>query len=134
MNVLILAALTEATGNTTTARRLAGHIGRVHNVFLVNANDLSFPDLKTLVEREKIEVCIGLHALLAGPLLRALKLPYVLILGGTDLYQEMHALYKKQMSQAVMNAGEIIAFSEENLSQARQLWPGLPTRGVCLPQ
>lgn len=134
MILLIIAALTAASGNATTARRLASHLSRRHRVHLIDANQTSLAELKTLVEREQIEACLGLHALLSGPYLHALGLPYALILGGTDLYQQMHPLHQVQMARAVRSAKTIIAFSQQNLHQAGQRWEGISERSVCLPQ
>jgi hypothetical protein len=56
VNILVLAALTEATGNAVTARRIAGHLATRHRVVLADANDASAPSLRALVERESIDV------------------------------------------------------------------------------
>jgi glycosyltransferase involved in cell wall biosynthesis len=134
MNVLVLAALTEATGNCTTARRIAAQLSSVHQVFLVDANETTGPALRELVREKKIEVAIGVHALLAGGHLRTIGIPYTLVFGGTDLYEEPHELLRRQMTQAVAAATRLVAFSFENRAQAERLWPFARGRIQVVPQ
>ncbi len=134
MNVLVLAALTEATGNAVTARRIAGHLATEHHVVLVDSVDATTASVQEVVLREKIDVAIGVHALLAGPFLRGLSIPYALIFGGTDLYEPMHALQQKQMARAVAGATRLIAFSPENQARAEWMWPSVRGRVELLAQ
>jgi glycosyltransferase involved in cell wall biosynthesis len=134
MNVLVLAALTDATGNAVTARRLASQLEKSHRVILVDSISASLESLRELVSSEKIDAALGVHALLAGPFLRALGLPYVLVFGGTDLYEPMHELHQNQMARAVAAASALVAFSPENLARAEWMWPSAQGRVHCLPQ
>ena len=134
MNILILSALDESTGNATTARRIAAHLSAAHEVTVINVHETDLPSLKERVKELRIEAAIGLHALLAGPWLHALKIPYALIMGGTDLYQNLHELQVKLMVRSVLAASEVIAFGDENLQQAFSLWPEIKGRGRCIAQ
>ena len=134
MNVLVLAALTEATGNAVTARRIAAHLATRHRVTLADVNDATAASLRALVEQEKIEVALGVHALLAGPFLRKLGLPYALVLGGTDLYERMHGLQEAQMARAVAGAARLVGFSPENIARAEWMWPAHAARVERVPQ
>lgn len=134
MHLLVLAALTAATGNAVTARRIASQLQTAHQVTLVDANDTSVPELRALVAREKIDAALGVHALLAGPFLAPLKIPYALVFGGTDLYEQVHELQQAQMARAALNATQVIAFSPENRARAEWMWPALAGRVELLPQ
>lgn len=134
MNVLVLAALTEATGNAVTARRIADHLGTRHRVTLADANDASAGSLRAIVERDRIDVALGVHALLAGPFLRKLGLPYALVFGGTDLYEKVHDLQRSQMDRAVAGAARLVAFSPENIARAEWMWPSHASRVERIPQ
>ena len=134
MNVLVLAALTEATGNAVTAHRIAGAIGARHRVVLADSNDATARSLRELASAESIDVAIGVHALLAGPFLRTLGLPYALIFGGTDLYEPMHELQQAQMARAATGAARLVAFSPENVARAEWMWPTTRGRVELIPQ
>ena len=87
--LLILSSMTAATGNATTALRLAA-LAR-HHGWLVECTDvaaLAAPgDLAALVERLTISAVLGVHAYRAGRLLLGCPpaLPYAIVLGGTDV-------------------------------------------------
>jgi glycosyltransferase involved in cell wall biosynthesis len=134
VNVLVLAALTEATGNAVTARRIAAHLATAHHVVLVDVVGATTTSVKEIAERERIELAVGVHALLAGPFLRTLSVPYALIFGGTDLYEPMHALQQKQMARAVAGASRLVAFSPENQARAEWMWPSVRGRVELLAQ
>lgn len=134
MRILVLAALTEATGNAVTAQRIASQLELLHDVILADANQCTQVSLCSLVQTHGIEMAIGIHALLAGPFLKNLGIPYALVLGGTDLYEPSHPLHQNQMAQAVASASAVIAFSPENRARAEALWPGIHDRVRCLPQ
>jgi glycosyltransferase involved in cell wall biosynthesis len=134
MNVLVLAALTEATGNAVTAHRIADALATQHRVVLADSNDASARSLRELASAESIDVAIGVHALLAGPFLRALGVPYALIFGGTDLYEPMHELQQAQMARAATGAARLVAFSPENVARAEWMWPTTRGRVELVPQ
>ncbi len=140
VNILLLAALTDATGNAVTARRIAAHLAldaegkRAHEVTLLDSVGATSASVKAVAEATKADLAVGVHALLAGPFLRQLGLPYVLIFGGTDLYEPMHELQQKQMARAVAGAARLIAFSPENRARAEWMWPNIAGRVELLPQ
>ena len=133
-NVLVLAALTNATGNAVTAARIAQHLEGRYDVTLVDANTASARSLRDTVAAKNVRAAVGVHALLAGPFLRALDVPYALVFGGTDLYEETHELQSSQMSRAVARASSLLAFSPENRARAEWMWPSIAGRVRLLPQ
>jgi glycosyltransferase involved in cell wall biosynthesis len=130
MNAVVLAALTEATGNAVIGRRIADHLGAP----LVDTATLSPQAIRTFVRDARIDAVVALHALLAGPFARAAGVPYVLVFGGTDLYEPAHELHRAQMSRAVAGAARLAAFSAENAAQAGRLWPCAAGRVAVVPQ
>ncbi|MEZ4338328.1 MAG: acyltransferase domain-containing protein, partial [Sandaracinaceae bacterium] len=134
MNVLVLAALAKATGNAVTARRIASHLSPEHEVHLVDSLTTKPAELRALVEDRGVDVAIGLHALLGGPFLRGLGIPYALVFGGTDLYEPVHELQQKQMARAVAGAARLIGFSPENIARAEWMWPNVAGRVERIPQ
>jgi glycosyltransferase involved in cell wall biosynthesis len=139
MNVLVLAALTDATGNAVTARRIARLLEREHRVHLVDSVGATRKSVQEVIDREHVDLAIGVHALLAGPFLRTLTgargaLPYLLVFGGTDLYEPMDALSTTQMTRAVESAARLLAFSPENRARAEWMWPAVRGRVELLPQ
>jgi glycosyltransferase involved in cell wall biosynthesis len=133
-NVLVLAALTDATGNAVTATRIAKHLEGRYDVTLADANTSSARSLRDTVATKNVRAAVGVHALLAGPFLRALDVPYALVFGGTDLYEETHELQSSQMSRAVAHASSLLAFSPENRARAEWMWPAIAGRVRLLPQ
>src|SRR5687768_8291263 len=134
MKTLVLAALTEATGNCVTARRIAQHLAGEHDVLLVDASSASRGSLEALVQEKGIELAVGVHALLAGPFLARLRIPYALIFGGTDRCETTDELHRTQMAQAVAGATRLVAFSPENRARAEWMWPSCANRVTQLPQ
>lgn len=87
--LLILSSMTAATGNATTALRLAGLV-RQHGwqVECVDVGEVDGPDaLRRLADRLGVTAVLGVHAFRAGRLLLQSKhdLPYAIVLGGTDV-------------------------------------------------
>jgi glycosyltransferase involved in cell wall biosynthesis len=134
MNILVLAALTDATGNSVTAKRIAGLLSAEHNVTLVDTNGADAASIRARAEETQAHVAIGVHALLSGPFLRTAGIPYLLVFGGTDLYEPMHPLQEKQMARAVSGAARLLAFSPENRARAEWMWPDVRGRVELLPQ
>lgn len=133
-SVLVLADLTGATGNAVTARRLVRHLRGSHRVTLVDARNITLERLHAVVDAEWITVAIGVHALLAGPWLRALGVRHALVLGGTDPYEPMHDLHMAQMARAVASASALLAYSPANRERAESLWPAAAGRVRCFPK
>lgn len=135
MNVLVLACLTDGTGNAVTARRIATHLEGQHRVTLVDTCEIGgLAALRALAAREGVERVVAVHALLAGPFARRLGLPYVLVLGGTDLYEPAHELHRREMADAVAGAETVVAFGDANAARAGALWPSAPGKTVVIPQ
>jgi len=84
-HVLILSSLREFTGNSVTASRLAAAI-RARRTSLLDVADLAVADaLAAHVHAHRVTAVIGIHAYRAGRLLFGSRVPYVLVLGGTDV-------------------------------------------------
>lgn len=135
MNLLVLACLTEGTGNAVTARRIAGHLATAHRVTLLDTCAVHRrSDLEAVIRRDRIERVVAVHALLAGPFARRSGLPYVLVLGGTDLWEPAHALHEREMAAAVAGAEALVAFDAIGAARAEARWPSARGRVAVVPQ
>lgn len=133
MNVLVLGCLTPATGNATTAQRIAGHLAAAHDVTLLDSGSIAGPvELDAVVRSHRIDVAVGLHALLGGALLHDAGVPFGIVFGGTDLYEPMHRLLERQMTGAASAAAGGVAFSPANLARAEAAWPAMRGRVACI--
>lgn len=133
VNILVLADLTEATDDAATARRIATHLGRTHRVTLMDATGIDPSSFVGLVGEQRIEAVVGVDALVAGPYLRALGLPYALVLGGTALYARLQPLQERELARAVLGAKRLVALSAANVSRAEWKWPAARDRIECIP-
>ncbi len=134
INILFLSPLLEGAGNYTTAHRIYNEIKKSHNVILVDTYKTEIKDLELIIKQNDFDIAIGLHALHAGKLLINIKLPYALIMGGTDMYQHFGTENFEIMLKAIQMAKKVVAFSEENLIKTNKLCPGVLEKGVCIPQ
>ena len=85
MNVLALLHGPTASGSQTTIRRIASHLtASGHSV--VPLPDPGDPEQLSRLARERdVDVMIGTHAFLSGKHFLEVGLPYVIVLGGTDV-------------------------------------------------
>lgn len=132
IKVLILSSLQTSTGNATTAEKIANYLRKSHEVYLRNIHEETFSSLKKLIDDNQIEVGLGVHALLGGPFLQALKIPYVLILAGTDIYQQVHPLHEKQKKRVIEEASVVVTYNKRHLETARSLWPFIQEKSLAI--
>ena len=105
--VLLLTSLRECTGNAVTAARLAELIPAAHCSMLdINA----LPDAEALaqyVHEASIGLVLGIHAFRAGRLLVGSRVPFVIVLGGTDMNVMLDDERKRPvMLEALTQAGD----------------------------
>jgi len=133
MRIAIISELLEATGNATTARRIAETLVALgHKAVLCNSFALP-PDAD-------IDAVVAIHARKSRPateLAAARGLPYALVLGGTDINVDAHSeALLPTLCAAARGAAAVVAFSSQLLSEARKrLGPGAVShaRAVIAP-
>lgn len=132
MTLLALLNSPVASGGDTTIRRIADRLtASGYPVLLVpHAGELA-----RAAEEPDVLALVGTHALLSGRPFVEVGLPYVLVLGGTDLNEyaldpEFHAL----MTEAVEGAAGLVAFNQDFVARSRSLWPGAAEKVRLIPQ
>eukprot|EP01095_Lingulamoeba_sp_RSL-Kostka_P003941 TRINITY_DN15059_c0_g1_i1.p1 TRINITY_DN15059_c0_g1~~TRINITY_DN15059_c0_g1_i1.p1 ORF type:complete len:372 (-),score=74.52 TRINITY_DN15059_c0_g1_i1:89-1204(-) len=114
-NILFISSLSNATGNQKTAKRIKDYIISIGNNKVVLRCVYSFKnttDFCTFLDVEKFNLIIGIHAFRSGELLISqTKIPFIIILGGTDMNEHIHDPEKKKiMEVALENSLKIVAF------------------------
>ena len=132
-HVLILSSLREFTGNSVTASRLAAAI-RAHRTSLLDVADLADADaLAAHVCAHRVTAVIGIHAYRAGRLLIGSRVPYVLVLGGTDVNVNLaHEEKRSAMAAALGAAAAIAAFHDAMADDLLRALPEIPRDRVFL--
>lgn len=135
MRLLALLHSPVASGGDTTIRRIADRLSTSgHPVLLVPQPD-DPGELAMVAKEQQVLALIGTHALLSGAPFLQVGLPYVLVLGGTDLNEyaqdpDCYAL----MTEAVDGAAGLVAFNEDFVRRCRSLWPAAAHKVRLIPQ
>ncbi len=132
-HVLVLASLRKLTGNAMTAQRLAATIPsrRCSTLDVSAVADCAM--LERLVRREDVSVVVGIHAFRAGRLLVNSQVPYVIVLGGTDMNVHLREPDKRAiMEKALARAGSIVAFNAELLRTLLEAMPAIARQKTFL--
>jgi len=123
----IVTSATPLTGNQSTALRIRRHLTESNkeddtwNCLIVDANEVG-DDLGLIVKRYEVDVALGIHAYRAGRLLVNAGIPYVLVLGGTDMNEMVHDADKaKVMRAALERSFAVVAFGDNLANKARSL-------------
>ncbi|KAK3753595.1 hypothetical protein RRG08_010014 [Elysia crispata] len=86
--------------------------------------------------QDNVGVLVGIHALRTGAFMRGQNLPYILIMGGTDINEFCHEPQAMAvMTEAVHRARFVVCFSKANKDRTQSLWPEIDaTRLKVIPQ
>jgi len=135
--VLVLSSLRAATGNAITAARLAESIrAGGHECLCRDANGFADAgELSAFVAADAVSLVVGIHAYRSGRLLVGSAVPYVLVLGGTDMNVMMADEHRRPvMLAAAGGAGAVVAFSRELLAPLTEALPSVAPRCTLVPQ
>ncbi|KAL1515995.1 hypothetical protein AB1Y20_002608 [Prymnesium parvum] len=129
---VVLSSLTASTGNAVTAQRIAAHLG-------ASTLDLaSFPDAAALsraLAARRCALAFGIHAYRAGRLLVGCGVPFVLILGGTDVNEHLsHPAKRAVMAAALAEARAVVAFHPPLRLALEAALPEVGRKVVEIPQ
>lgn len=133
--MLLLTSLRECTGNAVTAARLAELIPAARCSMLdINA----LPDAAALdkhVQESGVGLVLGIHAFRAGRLLVGSRVPFAIVLGGTDMNVMLEDERKRPvMLDALTQAGAVISFDNNLLSRLLEALPGAKAKTFLVPQ
>ncbi|EOD16643.1 hypothetical protein EMIHUDRAFT_459110 [Emiliania huxleyi CCMP1516] len=135
--VLVLSSLRAATGNAITAARLAESIrAGGHECLCRDSNGFADAgELSAFVAADAVSLVVGIHAYRSGRLLVGSAVPYVLVLGGTDMNVMMADEHRRPvMLAAAGGAGAVVAFSRELLAPLTEALPAVAPRCTLVPQ
>ncbi|MFK5956810.1 MAG: glycosyltransferase family 4 protein [Planctomycetota bacterium] len=120
-----------ARGNATTAKRLKNELWR--RGYEVTLADITKLDLEGTAEISA-QLVIGLHAVHCGPaaqsLAKALGVPYIVLLSGTDLNGQP----QKPALDAVAQATAVVALGNAPATRARDIYPECRNHLHVIPQ
>ncbi|CAL1537334.1 unnamed protein product [Lymnaea stagnalis] len=136
--LVLLSPLAKRGGNYCTIKRLRNHL-KSHG-YMCHLEDpklfRSRREFSTVVDKDNIGVLIGIHALRTGPFMKDSNMPYILILGGTDINEfskDPDALHI--MTEVIMKAKFVVCFSTIIRDKAITLWPRVClSKLVLIPQ
>ncbi|CAG5135540.1 unnamed protein product [Candidula unifasciata] len=124
-------------GNYCTISRISEHLR--NEGYRCHQDDpkelFARPDLSSIAKEED-GVMIGIHALRTGAFMKDSYLPYILILGGTDINVFCEdPVSMGLMTQAVYRARFVVCFSKVDQKRAMWLWPAIqPHKMKVIPQ
>lgn len=111
--MLVLASLTEHTGNKVTADRIASLLPANRVSFMNVSSIQSSAEVAHKLVESKAEMVLGIHAFRSGKFLIDCGVPFVIVLGGTDMNENLHDPKKaKIIRKAVIQAAAIVAFDD----------------------
>ena len=124
-----------ASGGDTTIRRIAAHLTAEGHTVALEQLPAEPGELARIARTRGIDALIGTHAYLSGAPFLDVPLPYVLVLGGTDLNEfAWEPEYLPVMTEAVGSAYAIIAFNDDFVHRCRTRWPATSGRVHRIPQ
>ncbi|GAB5361870.1 hypothetical protein AAMO2058_000750100 [Amorphochlora amoebiformis] len=148
--VLVVAPTLQGTGNHTTCMRIAqGLMSRpmeedgtskrlpAMEVSVVGAlKPRAKKEILQKVQKGRVRCLIGLHALKAGRHLIDQKLPYAIIIGGTDVneYEFLDTPSKKIVQTCLQKARIIIAFSRSLRNSVLKMSTNVKSKIRIIPQ
>ena len=140
-SALVLSSLTPHTGNAVTCARLCSILpaSRVTPLSITSLAVLpsgtGSPKLAERLVAEKAALALGVHAYRSGRLLLDCGVPYVIVLGGTDMNEHLNEPSKRAVIVKVLKqAAAIIAFDDNLLGKAVAAVPTARNKAFRVPQ
>ncbi|WP_439377189.1 alpha/beta fold hydrolase [Amycolatopsis lexingtonensis] len=132
MKLLALLHSPAASGGDTTTRRIAGHLTASGYPVLLEPHAAA---VTATTGEHDVLALVGTHALLSGSTFLEIGLPYVLVLGGTDLNEyALEPVFHQVMTRAVEGAAGLVAFNDDFVRRSRELWPQVAEKVRYIPQ
>ncbi|MFC4146116.1 glycosyltransferase [Micromonospora mangrovi] len=135
MRIVAVVHSPPGSGGHTTMSRVAGQLRAAGHAVTVVPAPHDAAELATTADRYGAELLVGSHAYLSGRLFQDVRVPSVIMFGGTDLNEfayDPEAL--AVMTRAVRRAAGLVAFTPDFLDQGRRLWPEAADRMRLIPQ
>lgn len=132
IKILLISPLSKGSGNLHTIERIRTYLSDAeYHCTLLSPEYFSKTTVNHYVAENHINLIIGLHAFRAGKVLHDVDIPYIIVIGGTDVNE----LYKDKdvlavMTKSISSARKIVAFSNGLLQNTRTLWPEIDERRI----
>ena len=137
MRLLTLSSLTPHTGNLFTAERITRAVcGSSSESSLLDVSTIPSADtLAEMLKAKEVDLVIGIHAFRAGRLLLECGVPYILVLGGTDMNEHLRDPSKVDVIKAaMMQAAAIVAFNFTLYEASMRVVPNAVAKVFIVPQ
>ncbi|BFZ18612.1 hypothetical protein BsWGS_21651 [Bradybaena similaris] len=135
--VYLLSPGSQTGGNYCTISRIREHLrNEGYQCHQLNPKELFDRSQVGSIAKCEDGVIIGIHALRTGAFMKDSCIPYILILGGTDMNIFCdNPVAMETMTQAVYRARFVVCFSKNNQERALWLWPHIqPHKLKVIPQ
>ena len=150
LRVVVIASMTAHTGNAITAARIMKLLPGA----LVSAVDIHTVSSRAVLATHLVAggsgtggsgtggsgtpaagLVLGVHAYRSGKLLLGCGVPYIIVLGGTDVNIDLHERAKGEVIRRVIaEAAAVVAFNEELKTALLALIPEARTKVFLIPQ
>jgi uncharacterized SAM-dependent methyltransferase len=133
-SVVLLSSLTPYTGNAVTSERIKQLLpARTVKVRDVNIDTVA--SLAQVLITERTNLAIGIHAYRSGRLLLDCGVPYIIILGGTDMNEYLNEGDKALLIRRVIDqACAVVAFDNNLLLKLLHVMPHAKCKTFLIPQ
>jgi len=124
-----------ASGSDTTIRRIISHLRALGHSVILQPDPADPAELARLAGKHDADALIGTHAFLSGRSFYRSGLPYVLILGGTDVNElagDPDCL--ETMTRALKGAASVVVFNEDFRNRCLTTWPDVEDKIRHIPQ
>ena len=145
LRVVVIASMTAHTGNAITAARIMKLLPGA----LVSAVDIHTVSSRAVLATHLVAggsgtggsgtpaagLVLGVHAYRSGKLLLGCGVPYIIVLGGTDVNIDLHERAKGEVIRRVIaEAAAVVAFNEELKTALLALIPEARSKVFLIPQ
>ncbi|KAK6967565.1 glycosyltransferase 1 domain-containing protein 1-like isoform X1 [Biomphalaria glabrata] len=133
--LILLSPLAKRGGNYCTIKRIRNHLKSIGYKCHLEDPKLfqNHDEFVRMVDEDNIGILIGIHALRTGAFMKESNLPYIVILGGTDINEfskDSHSL--DIMTEVITKAKFVVCFSSTIRDKALALWPNISLSKLAL--
>ena len=133
-SVVLLSSLTPYTGNAVTSERIKQLLPAM-TVKVLDVNTTTVQSLAQVLITERTSLAIGIHAYRSGRLLLDCGVPYIIILGGTDMNEYLNEWDKALLIRRVIDqACAVVAFDNNLLMKLLHIMPHAKCKTFLIPQ
>ena len=133
-SAVLLSSLTPYTGNTVTSERIQ-RLLPARTVKVLDVNIETVESLAQVLITERAILAIGIHAYRSGRLLLDCGVPYIIILGGTDMNEYLKERDKELLIRRVIDqACAVVAFDNNLHMKLLHCMPHAKCKTFLVPQ